>query len=160
MANDVQQNLTIFFASSFFVAMLVSTTSAKSPRETANDTRTHFNAGISKAISRDVVSRVPIDDDLNSSKQDLPLYLADYVYSQVPPDKKPADTVRDSLKDVPIGTPMEEIKRASDAFGLDFNFMKAVAKIESGFDPKHRVVYRSISAEQRRVREVWVRQHS
>ena len=33
---------------------------------------------------------------------------------------------------------MEEIKRASDAFGLDFNFMKAVAKIESGFDPKQR----------------------
>src|SRR5947208_2208859 len=25
---------------------------------------------------------------------------------------------------------------ASDAFGLDFNFMKAVARIESGFDPK------------------------
>ena len=138
MNTDVQRNLMIFFASSFFVAMLVSTTSAKSPRETANDTRTHFNAGISKAISRDVVSRVPIDDDLNSSKQILPLYLADYVYSEVPPDKKPADTVRDSLKDVPIGTPIEEIKRASDAFGLDFNFMKAVAKIESGFDPKQR----------------------
>jgi Transglycosylase SLT domain len=63
-------------------------------------------------------------------------YLADYVYSEVPPDKKPADTLRDSLKDVPVGTPVEEIKRASDAFGLDFNFMKAVAKIESDFDPK------------------------
>ena len=136
MNNDVQRNLMLFFAISFFAAMVVSTASAKSPRETANDTRTHINTGI--AISRDVVSRVPIDDDLNSSKQDLPLYLADYVYSQVPPDKKPADTVRDSLKDVPIGTPMEEIKRASDAFGLDFNFMKAVAKIESGFDPKQR----------------------
>jgi hypothetical protein len=37
-----------------------------------------------------------------------------------------------------VGTPVEEIKRASDAFGLDFNFMKAVAKIESGFDPKQR----------------------
>jgi hypothetical protein len=24
----------------------------------------------------------------------------------------------------PVGTPVEEIKRASDAFGLDFNFMK------------------------------------
>jgi hypothetical protein len=43
-----------------------------------------------------------------------------------------------SLKDTPVGTPVEEIKRASDAFGLDFNFMKAVAKIESGFDPKQR----------------------
>ena len=43
-----------------------------------------------------------------------------------------------SLKDIPVGTPVEEIKRASDAFGLDFNFMKAVAKIESGFNPKQR----------------------
>ena len=66
------------------------------------------------------------------------LYLTDYVYSEVPPDRTPADTIRDSLKDVPVGTPVEEIKRASDAFGLDFNFMKAVAKIESDFDPKQR----------------------
>jgi hypothetical protein len=65
-------------------------------------------------------------------------YLADSVYSEIPPDRKPADTVRDSLKDVPVGTPVEEIKRASDAFGLNFNFMKAVAKIESDFDPKQR----------------------
>jgi hypothetical protein len=63
-------------------------------------------------------------------------YLADYAYSEVPPDSKPADILRDSLKDVPVGTPVDEIKRASDAFGLDFNFMKAVAKIESDFDPK------------------------
>jgi hypothetical protein len=123
--NDVQRNLMIFFTSSFLAAMLVSTASAKSPRETANDTRTHFNARISKSVSRDVVSRVPTDNDLNSSQQDLPSYLADYVYSEVPPNKKPADTVRDSLKDVPIGTPIEEIKRASDTFGLDFNFMNS-----------------------------------
>ena len=122
MNPDVQRNLTFFFATSFFAVMLVSTTSAKSPRETANDTRTHFNAGISKAISRDVVSRVPIDDDLNSSKQILPLYLADYVYSEVPPDKKPADTVRDSLKDVPIGTPIEEIKRGIRGLRLGLRF--------------------------------------
>ena len=57
-------------------------------------------------------------------------YLADYVYSEVPPDRRPADTLRDALKDVPVGTPVEEVKRASDAFGSDFNFMKAVAKIE------------------------------
>jgi hypothetical protein len=66
------------------------------------------------------------------------LYLTDYVYSEIPPDTKPADTIRDSLKDVPVGNPVEEIKRASDAFELDFNFMKAVAKIESDFDPKQR----------------------
>src|SRR5215471_2629324 len=57
--------------------------------------------------------------------------LAYYVFSEIPPDKRPADTVLETLKNVPIGTPVEEIKRASDAFGLDFNFMKAVAKIES-----------------------------
>ena len=84
---------------------------------------------------------LPADDhasDLNSPKQSDLSYLADYVYSEVPPDKKPADIVLDSLKDIPVGTPVEEIKRASDAFGLNFNFMKAVAKIESDFDPKQR----------------------
>jgi hypothetical protein len=70
-------------------------------------------------------------------KQDLS-YLVYYVYSELPPERKPAEIVLDSLSNIPIGTPVEEIKHASDAFGLDFNFMKAVAKIESGFDPKQR----------------------
>ncbi|MGC1387501.1 MAG: hypothetical protein WA807_05775 [Steroidobacteraceae bacterium] len=65
-------------------------------------------------------------------------YLIYYVWSELPPAEKPADIVLRSLKDTPTGTPAEEIKRASDAFGLDFNFMKAVARIESGFDPKQR----------------------
>jgi hypothetical protein len=65
-------------------------------------------------------------------------YLIYYVWSELPPAEKPADLVLNSLKDTPVGTPVEEIKRASDAFGLDFYFMKAVAKIESGFDPKQR----------------------
>src|SRR5204862_562137 len=43
-----------------------------------------------------------------------------------------------SLRDVPIGTPLEEIKRASEAFSMDFTFMKTVAKIESDFNPKQR----------------------
>lgn len=70
-------------------------------------------------------------------KRDLS-YLAYYAYAELPPDEKPADIVLDALKDIPIGTPLEEIKRASDAFGLDFHFMKTVAKIESDFDPKAR----------------------
>jgi hypothetical protein len=70
-------------------------------------------------------------------KPDLSL-LADYAYSEVPPDEKPADTILNSMKDVPEGTPVEEIKRVSDALGLDFTFMKTVAKIESDFDPKQR----------------------
>jgi hypothetical protein len=65
-------------------------------------------------------------------------YLIYYVWSELPPAEKPAEIVLRSLKDTPVGTPVEEIKRASDAFGLDFNFMKAVAKIESDFDPKQR----------------------
>jgi hypothetical protein len=84
---------------------------------------------------------LPADDkssDLNSPKQEQLAYLADYTYSEVPPDKKPADIVLDALRDIPVGTPVEEINRASEAFGLDFNFMKAVAKIESDFDPKQR----------------------
>jgi soluble lytic murein transglycosylase-like protein len=64
--------------------------------------------------------------------------LAYYVFSETPPDEKPADTVLKTMKNLPMGTPVEEIKRASDAFGLDFSFMKAVAKIESGFNPKQR----------------------
>jgi hypothetical protein len=72
-----------------------------------------------------------------SAKQNFSL-LAYYVFSEIPPDEKPADTVLKTMKGVPVGTPVEEIKRASDAFGLDFNFMKAVAKIESGFNPKQR----------------------
>ena len=131
MNTDVQRNLMIFFASGFFAVMLVSTASAQSPREIGNDTKAIEAEG-------DTVSDVPASHDLNSLKQDRPSYLADYAYSEIPPDKKPADIVRDSLKDVPIGTPIEEIKRASEAFGLDFDFMKAVAKIESGFDPKQR----------------------
>ena len=75
--------------------------------------------------------------DPTPPKQNFSL-LAYYVFSEIPPDEKPADIVLKTMKDLPIGTPVEEIKRASEAFGLDFSFMKAVAKIESGFNPKQR----------------------
>jgi len=65
-------------------------------------------------------------------------YLKYYVYSELPPPEKPAKIAMAALSDVPLGTPLQEIKRAADAFGLDFNFMKAVAKVESDFDPKQR----------------------
>ena len=140
MNNDLQRNLMTLIASSFFAGMLVSTASAHSPRGTANDTKATLETKTktSKGVSEDTDSDIPASGDLNALKQDHPSYLADCVYSEVPPDKKPADIVLDSLKDIPVGTPIEEIKRASDAFGLDFNFMKAVARIESGFDPKQR----------------------
>jgi hypothetical protein len=59
-------------------------------------------------------------------------------YVALPPAQKPAEIVLESLKGVPTGTPLEEIKRASDIFGLDFIFMTTIAKIESDFDPKQR----------------------
>ena len=59
-------------------------------------------------------------------------------YVALPPAQKPAEIVLESLKGVPTGTPLEEIKRASDIFGLDFSFMTTIAKIESDFDPKQR----------------------
>jgi hypothetical protein len=65
-------------------------------------------------------------------------YLIYYVWSELPPPEKPADIVLRSLKGTPAGTPVEEIKRAADAFGLDVTFMTAVARIESRLDPKRR----------------------
>jgi Transglycosylase SLT domain len=82
----------------------------------------------------------PLQDsssDPTPPKQDFS-YLAYYAYAEVLPDKKPADTVLESLKGIPVGTPVEEIRRVSDAFRLDFVFMRAVAKIESDFNPKQR----------------------
>jgi len=75
--------------------------------------------------------------DLKDAKPNLS-YLAYYAYSEVPPETKPADTVLKSLEDTPRGTTVEEIKRVADAFGLNFNFMKAVAKVESDFNPGQR----------------------
>ena len=51
---------------------------------------------------------------------------------------KPADVILEALRDVPIGTPLEEIKLASEAFSVDFSFMRTVAKIESDFNPRQR----------------------
>jgi hypothetical protein len=87
----------------------------------------------------------PVDDDQSAApasavaaaKRELP-YLKYYVYSELPPREKPAKIALEAYSDVPLGTPMEEIKRAAKAFGLDDNFMKAVAKVESDFKPSER----------------------
>ena len=91
------------------------------------------------AIAKDKVQledrkQSPTDQssDLTDAKKNFS-YLAYYAYSEVSPETKPADTVLKSLDDSPRGTTVEEIKRVADAFGLDFNFMKAVAKVESRF---------------------------
>jgi hypothetical protein len=87
-------------------------------------------ASITRGASDDVSDAAPATQNFR--------YLIYYVWSELPPAEKPADVVLNSLKHIPAGTTAEEIKRAADAFGLDFNYMKAVAKVESGFDPKQR----------------------
>jgi hypothetical protein len=87
--------------------------------------------------------QVRMDSMQNLSPVAAPLkrdfaHLAYYAFSEIPPDEKPAELLLERMKGLPVGTPVEEIKRASDAFGLDFSFMKAVAKIESDFNPKQR----------------------
>ena len=115
---------------------------------------------------RDVAQPAPTTCDASggassTGPQDF-RYLICYVWSELPPAEKPAAIVLRSFKDIPVGTPVEEIKRASDAFGLDFTFMKAVAKVEFRFRPQatHRVVYRAVPAEQIRVQKVRLRRHS
>jgi Transglycosylase SLT domain len=99
-------------------------------------------AGPQLASLGDVTQSLPTardapNDAPKTATQDF-RYLIYYVYSETPPAEKPAEIVLRSFKDIPLGTPVEEIKRAADAFGLDANFMKAVAKIESGFNPTQR----------------------
>jgi soluble lytic murein transglycosylase-like protein len=79
----------------------------------------------------------PPPASLNPDEGELP-YLKYYVYSETPPPVKPAKIALAALSDVPQGTPIQEIERAAKAFGVDANFMKAVAKIESDFNPKDR----------------------
>jgi hypothetical protein len=73
----------------------------------------------------------------NPDEGELP-YLKYYVYSESAPPEKPAKIALAALRDVPLGTPIEEIERAAKAFGVNANFMKAVAKIESDFNPRER----------------------
>jgi hypothetical protein len=82
------------------------------------------------AIEDTYPDSMPLKPDLS--------YLAYYVYSEVPPDTRPADTIRRAIKEIPEGAPIDEIQLASTVLGMDIGFMKAVARIESGFDPKQR----------------------
>jgi Transglycosylase SLT domain len=86
-------------------------------------------------LSPDAAVRVDVPVDVRRQISDLVHF---YVYSETPPDVRPADVALAALQDAPIGTPIDEIRRASDAFSLNFIFMKAVAKVESDFDPKQR----------------------
>ena len=114
--------------------LMVQAEVSDAPVETKPADSGHLDAAqpapTTRVASGDASNPAPVTQDFR--------YLIYYVWSELPPAEKPAAIVLRSFKDIPVGTPVEEIKRASDAFGLDSNFMKAVAKIESGFDPKQR----------------------
>jgi hypothetical protein len=99
--------------------------------------------------ARASLEAVPPEDEATPQQGGLPAaspnpdegelaYLKYYVYSESPPPEKPAKVALAALRDVPLGTPVQEIERAAKAFGVDANFMKAVAKIESDFNPRER----------------------
>lgn len=90
-----------------------------------------------EARLEDPVATAPVEQAQPIEAKDFS-YLAYYAYSEIPPDPKPADILLSSLKEIPPGTPVDEIKRVSAALGLDFTFMKTVAKVESSFDPTQR----------------------
>ncbi len=73
----------------------------------------------------------------NRGQGELPS-LKYYVYSEVPPPEKPAKIALASLRDVPLGTPVQEIELAAKVFDVDANLMRAVAKVESDFNPTER----------------------
>jgi hypothetical protein len=119
------------------------TSAATAPLSTAAEVA-HEPVGPKLAsLGDDIVQSLPAARDMSdgapkaASTPDF-RYLTYYIWSEVPPAEKPAETVLRAFKDIPLGTPTEEIKRVSDAFGLDVNFMMAVAKIESGFNPTQR----------------------
>lgn len=85
-----------------------------------------------------VASTVTAPDVSSDSRIPDLSYLVYTIYSETPPEEKLPDTVLHALKNIPEGTPIEEITRVSQALGLDPTFMKTIAKIESDFDPKQR----------------------
>ena len=104
------------------------------PEPLAPSVETNLSSGGELSALSDHSSEMPkpkenYPGDLTREPSDLS-YSSFHPDGEVPPARKPADVVLESLSSVPIGTPLEEIKRASDAFGLDFGFMKTVAKIE------------------------------
>jgi hypothetical protein len=79
----------------------------------------------------------PPGTSLNPDEGELH-YLKYYIYSEIPPPENPAKIALAALRNVRLGTPVQEIERAAKAFDVDANFMKAVAKVESDFNPAER----------------------
>lgn len=77
---------------------------------------------------------LPVQASLDAPEDEASLLQA----SLPPVSSSPAKIDLAALSDVPLGTPIQEIDRAAEAFGLDASFMKTVAKIESDLNPRER----------------------
>src|SRR3954447_11964103 len=71
-----------------------------------------------EARAEDATGSVRIEPSQRNDRPRNLSYLAYYAYSEVPPETKPADIVLESLKSIPPGTAVDEIKRVSSVLGL------------------------------------------
>jgi hypothetical protein len=66
----------------------------------------------------------------------LPLpFIVYYAYNEYHTYQKPIDVIAESIADLPVGSCRDEVKRASDVYGLSFPVMMAFAIIESSCQP-------------------------
>src|SRR6186997_2665332 len=66
----------------------------------------------------------------------LPLpFVVYYAYNEYHTYPKPIDVIADSIAQTPVGSCREEVRRASDIYGLSFPVMMAFALIESSCQP-------------------------
>jgi hypothetical protein len=93
--------------------------------EAKSDTRSSANAIVAAEFS-DAAPDAVMPSDVTSSLRQGRMLQASASFEAAPPEN------------APLGTPVQEIERAAEAFGVDANFMKAVAKIESDFNPRER----------------------
>ena len=85
------------------------------------------------------------------ANQELP-YLKYYVYSELPPPKKPSAIALSALSDVPLGTPVEEIARAADpSDSTRISSKRSRRSIRFQSQKPHRLLYRPVPAQQRRI---------
>lgn len=96
---------------------------------------------VAALLARSMFTVAPVHVQVARATSHVPenfRYLTYYVFSEVPPPEKPATTVLRAMRDIPEGSVQDEIVRVANAFDLDPNYLKAVAKIESDFDPHNR----------------------
>ncbi len=57
------------------------------------------------------------------------------IHSELPPKEKPVIAVKRALKDVPEGTPYQEVSLMAKLFALPHKFFHAIARIENDYHP-------------------------